>query len=66
MSLTKERILLAVMLVAGAASVAMADELPDTTATEELREIVVTGNSARQRINNARIGAERLELAKLA
>ncbi len=34
--------------------------------SETLKEVVVTGNSARRRIENPRIGAERLELAKLA
>ncbi len=66
MVLIKKRILLAAILSAATGFISRAAELPDTTATEELHEIVVTGNSARQRINNARIGAERLELAKLA
>ncbi|MDE6416636.1 MAG: TonB-dependent receptor plug domain-containing protein [Duncaniella sp.] len=43
----------------------MADELADTVPTHELSEIVVQGNSARERINNLRLGAERLELSKL-
>lgn len=66
MALIKNRILLAAILTAGAGLITRADEQPDTTASEVLHEIVVTGNSARQRINNARIGAERLELSRLA
>ncbi|MDE6785578.1 MAG: TonB-dependent receptor plug domain-containing protein [Muribaculaceae bacterium] len=38
------------------------DSIPETT----LNEVTVTGNSARQRIENTRIGAERLELARLS
>lgn len=44
------------------ASLAPADSIQDT----ELQEVLVTGNSARQRIENTRIGVERLELAKLS
>ncbi len=44
---------------------AHAEETPDSVASHKLHEIVVTGNSARQRINNSRLGAERLELTKL-
>lgn len=38
------------------------DSIQETT----LNEVTVTGNSARQRIENTRIGAERLELARLS
>lgn len=38
----------------------------DTTSVLQLSEIVVQGNSARDRIANVRLGAERLELSKLA
>ncbi|MDE5653928.1 MAG: TonB-dependent receptor plug domain-containing protein [Muribaculaceae bacterium] len=44
---------------------AAAEEPNDSIAAEELKEVVVTGNSARQRFNNSRIGAERLELSKM-
>ncbi|MDE5929041.1 MAG: TonB-dependent receptor, partial [Muribaculaceae bacterium] len=44
---------------------AMAEEPADTNAVERLREVIVTGNSARQRINTTRLGTERLELSKL-
>lgn len=44
-----------------------ADELSKDSISEKiLNEITVTGTSARQRIENKRIGAERLELATLA
>lgn len=42
-----------------------AEETTDSVAIHRLDEVVVTGNSARQRINNPRLGAERLELSKL-
>lgn len=41
-------------------------ELTDSIPGQHLEEVVVTGNSARQRIDNPRLGAERLELTKLA
>lgn len=47
---------------------ALALESPDSVVAEqvdELEEIVVTGQSARQRIDNLQIGAERLELTRL-
>ncbi|MDE6288051.1 MAG: Plug domain-containing protein, partial [Muribaculaceae bacterium] len=66
MPLIIRRIIFFAIVIGYAAGIARAEESPDTTTLEELREIVVTGNSARQRINNARIGAERLELARLA
>lgn len=42
-----------------------ADEPADSIDSKELNEVVVTGNSARQRLENPRIGVERLELSKL-
>ncbi|MDE5839289.1 MAG: Plug domain-containing protein, partial [Muribaculaceae bacterium] len=39
-----------------------ADTIPET----QLNELTVTGNSARQRIENPRIGTERLELVRLS
>lgn len=46
---------------------AAANEPADTLQLKEtLQEVVVTGTSARRRIENPRIGAERLELLKLA
>lgn len=51
-------------------AVALTVEPSDTTAVpdyeEELQEVVVTGQSARQRIADIRLGAEHLELSKLA
>ena len=44
---------------------ATAGEPVDSMAGERLDEVVVTGNSARQRIAGARLGAERLELSNL-
>ncbi|MDE6418104.1 MAG: TonB-dependent receptor plug domain-containing protein, partial [Duncaniella sp.] len=45
---------------------ALADVVADTIAEQRLDEVVVTGNSARRRIDNVRLGAERLELTRLA
>ena len=42
-----------------------AEEPSDSIMGTELNEVVVTGNSARQRISNPRLGAERLELSKM-
>lgn len=51
----------------GCAATARSAEPTDTVRrTEVLQEVVVTGNSARQRLSNLRIGAERLELSKFA
>ncbi len=38
----------------------------DSTLTHELHEVTVSGSSARQRISAVRLGAERLELAKIS
>ncbi len=38
----------------------------DSIAETKLQEVTVTGNSARQRIDNTRIGSEKLELARLS
>ncbi|MDE7096530.1 MAG: TonB-dependent receptor plug domain-containing protein, partial [Muribaculaceae bacterium] len=38
----------------------------DTISETQLHELTVTGNSARQRIENTRIGAERLELVRMS
>lgn len=45
---------------------AWAQALTDSLATQQLDEVVVSGNSARQRIAATRLGAERLELAKMS
>lgn len=49
----------------GTMATAVAEEPNDSVMGGELHEVVVTGNSARQRINNSRLGAERLELSKM-
>ena len=43
-----------------------AKENPDTIGSQALQEVVVTGQSARQRISGTRFGSENLELTKLA
>lgn len=42
-----------------------AEAFPDSISGKDLGEVVVTGMSARQRIDNSQLGAERLELSKL-
>lgn len=49
----------------GTMATAVAEEPNDSVMGGELKEVVVTGNSARQRINNSRLGVERLELSKM-
>ncbi len=48
-----------------AAGVSARTTEPDSIAARRLEEVTVTGNSAQQRISGARIGVERLELARL-
>lgn len=55
-------ILLGYAAIAGAQTPAGADSIP----AQSLTEVVVTGQSARQRVANGRLGSESLELAKLA
>lgn len=62
--MVKETGILGLCLI-GAICPASAAEPDDSIAGGELKEIVVTGNSARQRINNPRLGAERLEMSKM-
>ncbi|MDE6577635.1 MAG: TonB-dependent receptor plug domain-containing protein [Muribaculaceae bacterium] len=45
---------------------AKGDELPDSIDTQTLKEIIVTGQSAHQRISSGKLGSENLELNKLA
>lgn len=53
-------------LTLGAAVIqASAEESVDSLKVGQLNEVVVTGNSARQRIDNSRLGAERIELSKM-
>lgn len=56
------------IIVIGMAAVAgsvLGEEPADSIAGELLDEVVVTAGSARQRLENVRLGAERLELSKL-
>ena len=59
------KISLASMCVASSIFMSHAEETPDSIDSRELNEVVVTGNSALQRISNMRLGAERLELSRL-
>lgn len=43
-----------------------AESAPDSVASQQLREVTVTAQGARQRIADTRLGAERLELSRLA
>lgn len=53
------------LLFATADFMVIAQEKSDSIPARKLEEVVVTGTSARQRIENKRIGVERLELTKL-
>lgn len=57
-------VVLGLVLVCATVTVS-AEEPSDSIMGTELNEVVVTGNSARQRISNPRLGAERLELSKM-
>jgi outer membrane cobalamin receptor len=59
------KISLVSMCVASSIFMSHAEETPDSIDSRELNEVVVTGNSALQRISNMRLGAERLELSRL-
>ena len=52
--------------VSGSVAAMRAAEPSDSLAEKRLEEVTVTGSSARQRIDNVRIGAERLELGQLS
>lgn len=45
---------------------ASGNEIPDTTETRSLKEVVITTQTARQRISDRRLGSENLELKTLA
>lgn len=55
-----------VFLLASTYSYAVNDTDPDTVSTHQLQEVVITEQSARNRINNARLGSENIELTKLS
>ncbi|MDE6122571.1 MAG: TonB-dependent receptor plug domain-containing protein, partial [Duncaniella dubosii] len=44
---------------------AIAEVVGNSIASEQLKEVIVVGNSARQRIDNTRLGSERLEMSKI-
>lgn len=44
----------------------MAQTIPDSVSTQMLQEVVVTEQSARQRLSNGKLGSENLELGKFA
>lgn len=58
--------MLALLIIAASSAYSYADNSTDTVATHQLQEVVVTEQSARSRINNARLGSENLELSKLS
>lgn len=61
-----KRLLFAGSLAGVMSSLCAAQEIPDSVSVEQLSEVVVTGQSARQRIREPRLGAEKLELSRLA
>lgn len=50
------------LAIAAAVCATCASETADSVRSHELHEVVVTGNSTRQRFNNAVLGAERIDL----
>lgn len=60
------RLLVLALITLSATAYSHADNLNDTVATHQLQEVVVVEQSARSRINNARLGSESLELTKLS
>ena len=55
-----------ILLFPIAGMAAKEDVMTDTVGSRSLKEIVVTGQSAQQRISNGKLGSESLELKKLA
>ena len=62
----EKKTIISAILAFGSAVGLTAAEPGDSVAEKRLEELTVTGNSARQRIENVRIGAERLELCQLS
>lgn len=60
------RFIATLLLAACSALHALPDELPDTLAAGALDEVVVTGLSARQRLEAVTPGVEKIELSKMA
>ena len=61
-----KKTMISALLALGSAAASTASEPVDSLPGKTLEELTVTGNSARQRIDNVRIGAERLELSQLS
>ena len=61
-----KKTILSAILTVGPAVGLIAAEPVDSLPGKTLEEVTVTGNSARQRIDNVRIGTERLELGQLS
>lgn len=61
-----KKTIISAILAFGTAIGSTAAEPADSITEKRLEEVTVTGNSARQRIENVRIGAERLELSQLS
>ena len=58
------RLLLVIMMLSGAVALCRAQS--DSIQARKLQEVVVTGQSARQRVADGMLGSEQLELTKLA
>ncbi|MDE7345476.1 MAG: TonB-dependent receptor plug domain-containing protein [Muribaculaceae bacterium] len=61
-----KKTIISAMLALGPAAAMAASAPADSITENRLEEVTVTGNSARQRIENVRIGTERLELSQLS
>ena len=62
--MVKKTVVLGLCLI-GTMETAIAEVVGDSITSEQLKEVIVVGNSARQRIDNTRLGAERLEMSKI-
>ncbi|WP_304644586.1 hypothetical protein, partial [uncultured Duncaniella sp.] len=62
--MVKKTVVLGLCLT-GSMGTAIAEVVGDSIASEQLKEVIVVGNSARQRIGNTRLGSERLEMSKI-
>lgn len=62
--MVKKTVVLGLCLT-GTMGTAIAEVVGDSIASEQLKEVIVVGNSARQRIGNTRLGSERLEMSKI-
>lgn len=62
----RRRVLLSIITSVLSGEILLAQTTPDSVSTQMLQEVVVTEQSARQRLSNSKLGSENLELSKFA